>query len=317
MAKLDSSNVNPEAHSDENRQDIQQSVPLEASEDVQDAQLTTYKRQRMLYHSIEHYTAASAPHKRLTDDILREIFHLVALSTGELWSNVNVSVRYYSTSKTMKVWLKRARKFLVYLQLNVSSDYRLNRTAIFKYLFSNIRIACLDLSINVGRLSELSVLPDDVLQDIKEVRLWTNLFSKAKPPPLPSFVRHTRFLCCADSVTKSDLNVSEFALPWDQIRYLDLNGLHILVSQYLRFLRHMISSEECRLPVSELQDDNLAADQQTELTLPRLKILVLWLFGNGPIGALNNLVRVLRTPRLRKLTMTGEVTLGVATMQCD
>ncbi|KAF8626797.1 hypothetical protein AX17_006456 [Amanita inopinata Kibby_2008] len=309
---------------------------------------TLHKREGMQFHNLEHHAAALAPHQRLLDDVLREIFiwcaraygsillnqiqkhtpqlvisHVcsrwrqVVLSTGELWSNVDVRVTKDTPLEALNIaenWLKRAGKFPVYLRLDIGTGPRLNHTAVFKRLCSDIRIACLDLFIQIHDLSQLSALPDDILQDIQEVRLVTDLFENAKPPPLPSFVRHTRFLFCTGHVAGSNLGAFESVLPWDQIRYLDIDGLHISMSQCLGLSRHMVSLEKCWLPVSELQDDNPAADQRSELTLPRLEILALWLY-RGAAGALNNLVRVLRTPRLRKLSMVGVlVSLGVETI---
>ncbi|KAF8632796.1 hypothetical protein AX17_004758 [Amanita inopinata Kibby_2008] len=347
MAELDYSKVNYETYSDEKRQKIQQSV-LDARKDLQDTQLTIEamrKRQRMLFHDLKHYTAALAPHKQLPNDVLREIFiwcacaggrtdihqirklapqlvlsHVcspwrqVALSTGELWSNVSVWLTSSSKVKTLdiaEIWLKRAGNFPVYLHLDVSSKYEVDCTTVFKKLCSNAQIACFDSDLLINKLNELSALPDDLLQRVKEVRLTTNLFSAAKPPRLPSFIRHTRFLSCESPVSTS-LNVSEFPLPWDQIRYLDLGDLDMSMSQYFGFLRHMVSLEECRLPPIELQGDNLAADQQNVFTLPQLKTLILCLVsneGDSAAGALNKFIHTVTTPRLRKLALQGDVIL--------
>ncbi|KAF8634636.1 hypothetical protein AX17_004132 [Amanita inopinata Kibby_2008] len=349
MAELDFSKVNYEAYLDEKSQEIQQSL-LDAVKDLKDVQLAIRKlreKHRTLVYNIKHYKAALAPHKRLPTDVLRKIFtqyarvdrktriheikegtpqlvllHVcsswrqVALSTGELWSNVFVrldgSCSDPRTLDIAKIWLKRAGSFPVYLQLYVYTRCKVGLTTILKKLCSNVQITCFDLDMSIDRLNELSAPLADLLQHVKEVRLRTDLFADTQPSPLPSFIRHTRFLSCESPVVDCHLNVSKFSLPWDQIRHLDLGYSDMQVSQYLDFLRHMVSLEECCLPLIELRDDNLAADQQDEFMLPQLRILILFSGHQKRFRAtevFNKLVRTITAPGLRKLSIQDQVTL--------
>ncbi|KAF8626803.1 hypothetical protein AX17_006460 [Amanita inopinata Kibby_2008] len=233
-------------------------------------------------------------------------------SVGELWRNVHIAdLSDWKLVKIAEAWLKRAGKFPVSLEARVYQPDEANadHIAMFKRLCSCARITCLDLEITIDRLRDL---PDDILQDVEEIRLRTALceMADAELPRLPSFMRHTRFFRCVGHAFESSLDVSKSALPWSQILYLDLHCLQVSVSQCLSFLRHMVSLEECRLPIIELGCDSMAADQQGEFTLPQLRTFVLNPEGHGAAEALNGLARSITTPRLRRFAIRGTIILG-------
>ncbi|KAF8635057.1 hypothetical protein AX17_004037 [Amanita inopinata Kibby_2008] len=231
MVNLELSKVNYEIYSEEEYQEIQQSI-LDTTGRIQeiDATINTLqvaidaerKRRQALLRDFGLYRAAVAPHKRLPEDILRIIFafcaraygtvqiplwynrctptqlflsHVcskwrqTALGTSELWSDIYIDEAPLKQipSHVCQVWLERAANSLLAIKVDVF-DHLLDLTAFQKLLSRPARIAYLDLMIYDIEIDELSALPENLLPDVREVRLSMEIDGDAPiPSQLPSF----------------------------------------------------------------------------------------------------------------------------------
>ncbi|KAF8636845.1 hypothetical protein AX17_003219 [Amanita inopinata Kibby_2008] len=177
MPEFDISKVNYETYTDEKTEAIRQSY-LDATKSLEEARATVdefQKKHETLLCDIKYFKAALAPHKRLPNDILREIFILcaqaygpvifplslninrmipqrilprvcspwrrVALSTGAFWSYINVfQLQNQKTRDICEIWFQRAGRSRVTLQNNAAGDTSPNLDTLFQKMFPSIRI---------------------------------------------------------------------------------------------------------------------------------------------------------------------------------
>ncbi|KAF8626805.1 hypothetical protein AX17_006462 [Amanita inopinata Kibby_2008] len=346
MLELDISKINHEIYTDEKTQAIQQSY-LNATKSLEEARATVdelQKKQEMLLCDIKYFKAALAPHKRLPNDILREIFILcaqaygpvtfplgsnrncwipqlilphvcspwrrVALSAGAFWSYINVfQLRSQKTRDICEIWFQRAGRSHVMLQNNAAGDTSPNLDTLFRKMFPSIRITRFYLRISVAQLVELSDLPDDALPYLEELKLSMAFHSPYSGPLLlPSFVRHTCLFQCAWYNGNNTL-VYKLALPWDKIRYLDLYHARLSTLQCFGLLSQMTSLEQCRLDITWDKDENVTGER-SEITLPRLKILIL----SACEEVLVAMTHVILAPELKKLSLRTILRRGAETI---
>ncbi|KAF8624595.1 hypothetical protein AX17_007088 [Amanita inopinata Kibby_2008] len=299
------------------------------------------KRRQALLCDLGLYKAAVAPHKRLPEDILRKTFILcahaygtvqiplrsnpcgtpmqlvlshvcslwrqIALSTGELWSDVCVSqLLAQGTIHTCKIWLQRAGNLPIAVKLGGFSE-SLNVTAI-QNLFCVARITYLDLMICRRDLPMLRALPDDVLPDVREVRLSMQ-FNRYKsiPPYLPSFFQHARFFRCHRYLP--NVYIHKLTLSWGGLRYLDLRGCTISTQQCFDILHQKISLEMCRLTVVESPTTKSAPTVDREFVFPKLRTLIL----EADRAAFDAIIPSISAPQLTRLSLmvTGQERLDI------
>ncbi|KAF8635354.1 hypothetical protein AX17_003938 [Amanita inopinata Kibby_2008] len=332
ISKLDFSNANYELYSEKEKHKIQKSaVNVEKDLEVVNATMDQlHEQQQTLSRNLTYYKAAVAPHKRLPDDVLREIFiacarsrgtvqfplcvngrHIpqltlshvcstwrrVALSTGELWGNVNITYPWNkNTWDAIETWFRRAGRSPVTLELSTLYS---DPTADFQKLFSCARITHLNLMITIGQLVKLSVLPDDVLPDVEVIRL--RLAVDVIPPlrRLPSFLRLTQFFHCYS--LRSDIR--GLTLPWSQMRYFDIHMSTISVIQCLDLLRQMVSLEACRVHINEDDIAFLTALYCPRITLHNLQIFII--YACAPV--FERIALSITAPQLKKLSLDGSL----------
>ncbi|KAF8632118.1 hypothetical protein AX17_004924 [Amanita inopinata Kibby_2008] len=329
--ELDFSKVNYELYPEKEHRKIQKSV-VNVEKDLEKVNATMDKlreRQQTLSRNLTYYKAAVAPHKRLPDDVLREIFivcartlgtvrfplcmngrympqltlsHIcspwrrVALNTGELWANVSISHPWkQNTWEVLEVWLWRAGRSPVTLELSM---WHSDPSADFQKLFSCARITHLNLTIS---LELLSSFPGDVLRDIEVVRLRLAVNVNPASLRLPPFLRHIQFFHCYSP--RSDIR--DLALPWSQLRYFDTKSA-ISVTQCLDLLRQMESLEACHVCIRKDDADNLTTHNCCQITLHNLKIFVI--VACAP--EFKRIVSSITTPQLKKLSLQEGLSFG-------
>ncbi|KAF8635791.1 hypothetical protein AX17_003848 [Amanita inopinata Kibby_2008] len=330
MADLELSKVNYEIYTKEKYQEIQQSIfdTTEKIAELEDTLDTLRKR-------LGYYKAAVAPHKQLPTDILRRIFILsaraygsvqiplqcnqrapaslvlshvcspwrqVALGTGELWSDIHISGSLsQDTVDICEFWLKRAGHFLVAVKLG--DHYESVNPTVIRKLPCPARVTYLDLRICNHDVARLSTLPDDILPDVREVRLSVK-FNSDRPLPsqLPSFFKHTKFLRCYHHL--SDKVINDLTLFWSGLRYLDLGDAPITTPQCLYILRQTVSLEMCRLVIIEPESGSMTGEtaiHRDEFILPELRILIL----KADNHSLDAIITSISTPQLMKFSLRG------------
>ncbi|KAF8635792.1 hypothetical protein AX17_003849 [Amanita inopinata Kibby_2008] len=334
MADLELSKVNYEIYTEGKYQEIQQSI-LDTTEKIQELEATLDTLRKRL----GFYKAAVAPHKQLPTDILRRIFVLcaraygsvqipwwynrrlidckvptslvlshvctpwrqLAFSTGELWSDIQMISRSSSliSIDVCEFWLKHAGHFPVSVKLGDCYDSMI-KPAIIQKMSRPARVTYLDLAICCSP-SNLSILRNGVLPDVKDVRLSAEFDSDILlPSQLPSFFKHTKFFHCRGGLL--DQNVTNLTPIWSGLCYLDLGDAMTTATQCLYILGETVSLEMCRLNVTASLQMGLQPDfRWDEFILPELRILIL--AADNP--SFHLIITSISTPRLMKLSLRG------------
>ncbi|KAF8626808.1 hypothetical protein AX17_006465 [Amanita inopinata Kibby_2008] len=341
--QFDISRINVETYSEEETRAIHKSYMdvVKSLEETRAAIDALQKKEQMLIRDIEYHEAALAPHKRLPDDVLQQIFiecvnaygrvtiplnyntvrppqlvisHVcsswrkLATSTGVLWDNIKLT-QLWKFEKHLDVsiaWLRRAGALPVSLELN-HPEPRTNCSlaTLIQGPFRSMRIALLDLRIRSDTIPELFALPDDALPHVQEIRMVTGINADLLPSRTPSFMRHTRYL----HLGIGQINIRTLrrvALPWGQIRHLNCYA-RMTAADWLDLLSQMVSLEECRVyVVNERSSDYLL--RRKEVKLPNLQVFVV--NGSGAEDALTMIIKSISAPEVKKLVIEGILNLG-------
>ncbi|KAF8636818.1 hypothetical protein AX17_003241 [Amanita inopinata Kibby_2008] len=340
MVEFDISRVNDEIYSPEKTRAIRKSY-LDAVKSLEETRATIdapQKKEETLIRDIEYYEAALAPHKRLPDDVLREIFihcadsygrvtiplglnedrppqlvlshvcsswRTLALSTHHLWSNVKVQrpsdlEKPFGASIT---WLQKAGTAPASLELAISGSDSSKLATLFEGPLRLGRVTLLDLSIESDGIPKFFALDDDALPHVQEIRLDTAIEDKF-PSRVPSFIRHTRYLRFSREKPDS-YALHRVAFPWGQMRHLNCYA-PMTATDCLDLLGQTVLLEECRLCVVNEHGDNLELCK--EVKLPKLHVLVV--DGGDAENALTRIIKSISAPAMKRLVIEGTLNLG-------
>ncbi|KAF8633856.1 hypothetical protein AX17_004348 [Amanita inopinata Kibby_2008] len=345
IMQFDISRINVEVYSEEEARAIHKSYldvvkSLEETRAVIDA---LKKKEQALIREIEYHEAALAPHKRLPDDVLQQIYiqcanaygrvtiplfdntvrppqlvisHVcsswrkLALNTGALWDNIRLT-QLWKFEKHLDVsiaWLRRAGALPVSLELDIPElryTPSFSFAALFQGSYRSMRIALLDLSVGWDRLPELFALPDDALSHVQEIRMVTDINSSLLPSRTPSFIRHTRYLR-RGARRLAIHTLRRVTFSWGQIRHLDCYSW-MTAADWLDLLSQMVSLEECRLYVVNGGSNDLVF-RRKEVMFPNLQVFVV--NGKDAEDALTTIIKLISAPGVKKLVIEGTLNLG-------
>ncbi|KAF8631991.1 hypothetical protein AX17_004936 [Amanita inopinata Kibby_2008] len=347
LIDLSDCDVNAEHYSDRETDMIRQSLSHEKENlrrvEAQIAHLL--RKQQVITDRIRRCDAALAPHKKLPEEILREIFCLCAaervtfplswkgkngpgqlvisqvctpwrrivLNIPELWSSIEVKKNMHNLS-SIDVWLSRAKH--VSLTIPFEDDQHQRFRSLSEHLSSKpYRIKELTLSAYADILPEIAQLPKQALSDVKKLSIILRRRSDTEVVTVPLFSDPARFpqlehlYIAASAYIRFD--AQNFSLVWSRLRYLKMVQIPFPLSACFAALRESILLEQCSIYVG---DDSVYDPAPVhEITVPRLQILELK-FQNGK--DFETLMRPLLLPSLRELSI-GESAVPLSPEMCN
>ena len=262
------------------------------------AELT--QREDKLAEDTDEYQRTLAPIEKLPVELIRHIFILsanfgiilpyskktippqlsfshvcstwrgTALTTGELWNNVQISKwEYYIDEAAMALyrqWISRAGNAPVTLKLSaLALKADALEASVFHAFFQLFQPRKLILSLWCSQLSSLINLPADLheMPHLEELNLRIS-GPMTDVPRVPLFISKTRSISARHALIFS---MKRVALPWSQLRCLECTKTTMSISSCTRILRHTLLLEKCCLIVAVID----SPDSSDKITMPYLR----------------------------------------------
>ncbi|KAK2461332.1 hypothetical protein APHAL10511_006859 [Amanita phalloides] len=229
-------------------------------------------------HALAHgevylpFRSTGVPPQQVVSHVCSEWRH-IALSTGELWSDVVIAKFDQETLEMAAMWLRRARNMLVTLKLCLLKSNFPDLAQTIQALCQPVRLRRLEMMLSSCQLAELSAIPDDALPYLEETRVVLHAHKYTPHFQLESFVSRVNFLLCASGPC---LDLLQFGcLPMTKMRHLDIRCVELTPTQLVSILYQATSLESCHVLWHwEWDGDEPLALRETT-ALPNMQVMIL------------------------------------------